>query len=112
MAHPLDIWKNLVPEETPDFDHAADELVVIDSRKFCVEGDHSRRDQRRRIVLQCHQSFRRGGRDRTLNVPLDESVEVFPRKENAMRFSIRWCRNLPVTYTGTRKGSPLNKGNT
>ena len=93
-THPLDIWENLVPEETPDFDHAADELVVIDPRKFCIEGDHSRRDQRRRIVLQCSQSFPRGSRDHTLDVPLDESVEVLPGNENAIRFITRQRKNL------------------
>ena len=40
-THSLDIWKNLVPEETPNLDHSTDELVVIDPRKLCVEGDHS-----------------------------------------------------------------------
>ena len=39
--YPFDIWKNLIPEETPNFDDATDKLVVIDSREFCVEGDHS-----------------------------------------------------------------------
>ena len=93
-THPLDIWENLVPEETPDFDHAADELVVIDPRKFCIEGDHSRRDQCRCIVFQCPQSFARGSRDHTLNMPLDESVEVLAEDENAIRFIIRRRKNL------------------
>ena len=56
-THPLDIWKNLVPEETPDLDHATDKLVVIDPYKFCVKGDHSRGNQCRCVILQCRHSL-------------------------------------------------------
>ena len=45
-------------------------------------------------------------------MPFDESVEVFPNNENAMRFFPLWSQGRPVTYTGIRNGSPLNKGKT
>ena len=35
-THPFYIRKNLIPEETPNFDHAADELVVIYPRELGI----------------------------------------------------------------------------
>ena len=63
-------------------------------------------------MFQSRQSLLRRGRHHALNVPLDKGIKVFPKDENTIRFLRSWYRNLPITYTGTRKGSPLNKGKT
>jgi hypothetical protein len=75
-THPLDVWKDLIPEKAPQLDDPHEQVPILASLQLRIERDHARIDQLRCVRLESADRTRRPSRDDDLDVTFDEEVQV------------------------------------